>query len=404
MRIGYLVNLYPAVSHTFIRREIAAVEGCGLEVRRFSIRPPNGELVDPLDRQERARTTVILEQGAAALMGAAALTALGSPVRFLRALRAALRMGRHAHRGRLRPLAYLVEACLLLRRFRRDPVDHLHAHFATNPAAVALLCRLLGGPPYSFMVHGLDVFECPEANALREKARDASFVVSACDFVRGQVMRQTDPADWDKLRVVRCGVDRTFLDAPTAPPARGRRLLCVGRLSEEKGQLVLVEAADRLRRQGEDFEVVLVGDGPVRPRIEARIRALGLEGTVLLRGSLDAEGVRRELREARCLVVPSFAEGLPVVIMEAFALGRPAIGTFLSGIPELIQPGVNGWLVPVGSVEALAGAMAEALEAPPERLSAMGEAGARLVAERHDAFKEATRLVELVRASAVAEP
>src|SRR5262249_19516144 len=177
------------------------------------------------------------------------------------------------------------------------------------------------------------------------------------------LMRWTPPAEWAKLHVVRCGVDREFLAADGAPPPDRPRLVCVGRLCGDKGQILLVEAAGRLAKEGKEFELVLVGDGDIRPKLEERIRALGLERRVLLRGWMDGAGVRREISEARALVLPSFAEGLPVVIMEALAMGRPVLSTYVAGIPELVRPGVNGWLVTAGSVDDLVGRLREALDA-----------------------------------------
>ncbi len=397
MRIAYLVNRYPAVSHTFIRREIAGVEAAGLEVRRFSVRGAE-ELADARDRIERERTEVLLGRGVLAPAAALVLAALTRPVRFARALVLAWRLGRRSPRGRLRHLAYLAEACLLRRRLRLQEAAHLHAHFGTNSAAVALLCRTLGGPPYSFTVHGPEEFDAPGPLGLREKIRHAGFVVAVSDFGRGQLMRWAEAAEWPKLHVIRCGVDGDFLGRASPLPSGPRRLVCVGRLCEDKGQVLLVEAAARLRREGREFELVLVGDGPARAAVEERVRAEGLEGRILLRGWMSGEGVRQEVCNAHLFVLPSLAEGLPVVIMEALSLGRPVISTYVAGIPELVRPGVNGWLVPAGSVEALAGALREALDAPLERLAAMGQEGARIVAERHDAGVEARKLAALFSA------
>jgi len=400
LRVAYLVNRYPAISHTFIRREIAGVEGCGLQVLRYSIRPTEDSgSVDAADRVERERTTVLLGSGVWPLLASMIGTALGRPLRFVKALAAAWRMGARSGRGaRLRHLAYLAEACLLRRLLARESVDHLHAHFGTNPAAVALLCRLLGGPSYSFTVHGPEEFDRPENLSLGEKIRQAEFVVGVSHYGRGQLLRWTDAASWPKLNVVRCGVDVGFLGEVPAD-AEGVRLVCVGRLCEDKGQLLLVEAAGRLAREGIAFELCLVGDGALRGPIEARIRDLGLEGKVILKGWMDGAGVREEILRSRALVLPSLAEGLPVVLMEALALQRPVLSTYIAGIPELVHPGVNGWLVPSGAADPLVSALREVLGAPRERLESFGRAGRAAVLERHDAAKEAVRLAEHFRAA-----
>jgi len=166
-------------------------------------------------------------------------------------------------------------------------------------------------------------------------------------------------------------------------------------LAEQKGQLLLIEAAARLTAAGTEFELVLAGDGPMRPQIEAAIAEFGLGSRVRITGWLSNEAVRAEMTAARIFVLPSFAEGLPVVLMEALALGRAAVTTYVAGIPELITHGETGWLVPAGDPVALADALAEGLRCPADRLSEMGRAGARAVATNHDASREAVKLAAL---------
>jgi glycosyltransferase involved in cell wall biosynthesis len=399
MRVAYLVNQYPHVSHTFIRREIAALEAGGVEVERFSIRPSAEELVDPADRTERLRTQVLLDAGFAGLVFALTAMAFRRPLPWLHALGAAVRLGRRSGRGVLRHLAYFAEACVLVRRLRRRSVRRLHAHFGTNSTAVAMLASLLGGPPYSFTVHGPEEFDCPESISLREKVARSVGVVVVSDFGRSQLLRWAAQEDWPKVRVVRCGLDAAFLAAGPQPIPEVSRLVCVGRLAEQKGQLLLLEALARVAAEGIDFEMRLAGDGPLRAALEDRIRALGLDERVRITGWLSGKAVRQELLDARLMVLPSFAEGLPVVLMEALALGRPVVSTYIAGIPELVENGVNGWLVPAGSVAALADALAEALRAPTETLVRMGRVGAARAAALHSASHEAAKLAEMFRAT-----
>ena len=398
LKVAYLVNQYPAVSHSFIRREVVALEAQGIEVERFSLRPPPTELVDPADRAERDRTHVLLGQGALGLLAAVVALAMAAPVTWMAMLRAALRMGRRSERGMLRHLAYAAEACLLVRWIRRvGDISHLHAHFGTKSAAVAMLARMLGGPPYSFTVHGPEEFDHPVELSLPEKAERASAVIAVSSFGRSQLWRWVDPEQWSKVHVVHCGVDQDFLAAGPQPIADNKRLVCVGRLAPQKGQLLALEALALLRAEGVEVQLVLAGDGPMRPLVEERIRTLDLGGSVRITGWISNEDVRRELLEARALLLPSFAEGLPVVLMEALALGRPAISTFVAGIPELLEPGVSGWLIPPGSVTAVAEAVKALLATPPSELARMGRAGAKAVAARHDAAHEAALLADLFR-------
>jgi colanic acid/amylovoran biosynthesis glycosyltransferase len=399
MTVAYLVNQYPHVSHSFIRREIAALEAQGVAVARFSVRPAPDDLVDPADLAERGRTTVLLAAGAAGLLLAAARALVTSPVRFVRALGLTVRLGHRSDRGVLRHLAYLAEACLLLRRLRAAGADHLHAHFGTNPAAVALLTRILGGPPYSFTVHGPEEFDRPEALSLGAKIEHAAFVVAVSDFGRGQLFRWCGHAHWPKVRVVHCGLDGSFLGREPTPVPAAPRLVCIGRLCAQKGQLLLLDAAARLAKEGVDFTLVLAGDGPMRPDVDAAIRRHGFEAQVRVTGWLRNAAVRDEIRAARALVLPSLAEGLPVVLMESLALGRPVVATAVAGVPELVRPGENGWLIPAGSVQELTAALRAVLREGPERLTALGRAGAARVAERHDASREAAELAALFRLS-----
>ena len=330
MNVAYLVNQYPTVSHSFIRREIAGLEAEGVRVSRFSIRDTSGSLVDPEDEKELSRTRVILKAGAGRLLAGFCMAALTRPIRFARALALTLRIGCRSDRGLLRHFAYLAEACLMLKWLRESETEHVHAHFGTNAPTVAMLCRLLGGPPFSFTVHGPHAFDKPKFLAMREKIARAAFVVAVSSFGRSQLLRWCGHEDWPKVHVVHCGVDGKFLAEPETPLPPEARLVCVGRLCEQKGQLLLVEAAGRLADEGLDFELVLVGDGEMRPEIEKLIERLGLGERVRITGWATSDKVRNEILASRAMVLPSFAEGLPVVIMEALALGRPVISTFIA--------------------------------------------------------------------------
>lgn len=398
MKIAYLITFYPWVSHSFIRREVRAMEGLGFEVARVSIRHTGQDHADPEDHAEAGRTHVLLSRPLGLLVDILRVM-VTRPIRFARALGLALRVGRRSDRGRAWHLIYLAEACRLLLYLRAEGCHHLHAHFGTNPAAVAMLCRTLGGPPYSFTVHGPDEFDRAPMLGFDEKIRRAAFVVAISEFGRSQLMRWSDARDWGKIHIVHCGLDDLFLDHPLEPIPASPRLVCVGRLCPAKGQMLLAEAAARLAREGFDFQLVLVGDGPLRDSVEQMIDRHSLGSHVLITGWASNERVRRELLSARAMVLPSFAEGLPVVIMEALALGRPVISTYVAGIPELVEPGVNGWLVPAGSVEALTHAMRQALTAPPEHLEVMGHRGACRVAERHNVAAEARKLAALISQS-----
>ena len=403
MKLAYILNTYPQPSHSFIRRELAALERGGAEVMRLAMRAPGAGLVDPLDRAEAACTEYVLDRGAWRLSMALARAAFSAPARFLAALRLALRMGRASPLGVVRHLIYLAEACEVARRCTEGGVEHMHAHFGTNSTAVALLANALGGPTYSFTAHGPEEFDAPAALSLGLKADRAAFAVAVSRFGRSQLCRWAGFGTWDRLKVVHCAIEPAAFDDPAPLPGGPLRLVCIGRFAEQKGQIMLIRAMARLRDSLPDIHLSLVGDGDMRPALESAIAQRGLGDRITLTGWLPEDGVRAELVAAHALVLPSFAEGLPMVAMEAMAAARPVIATWVAGIPELVQPGRTGWLVPAGDAAALADAVADLAATPPERLAAMGRAGRERVLRRHDADTEAGKLAALF-AEAIGSP
>ncbi len=398
--IAYLINQYPKVSHSFIRREILALERLGFVVHRWASRGWDADCPDPADLAEQRHTRYLLALGPLRL-GAALLSALLTrPKAFIGAVGLVWQCSRGSERAWPVHFVYLAQACIALKWARETQVSHVHAHFGTNPAEVAMLLTALGGPPFSFTVHGPEEFDKPQSLHLRRKIQRSAFVVAISSYGRSQLYRWAALADWPKVKVVHCGLDGQFTDRVFLPVTALPRIVCVGRLCEQKGQLLLIQAVHRLSRQGVTCELVLAGDGEMRVEIEALIRGCGLINSVRITGWIGGEQVSHELQSARALVLPSFAEGLPVVIMEAMALGRPVISTFVAGIPELVRSGENGWLVPAGDVEALAEAMRACLEAAPDRLDAMGAAGRERVLKRHCADAEASKLAAWFEQSA----
>lgn len=395
MRIAYLINLYPTVSHIFIRREMLALERHGVEVTRIALRGWDAVVVDEEDRLERQRTRYVLREGPVPLLLALAHTLLRRPVRFMQALGLAWRMGRRAERALPVHLYHLAEACRMVPWLREAGIQHVHAHFGTNSAEVAMFAHAIGGPTWSFTVHGPTEFNKAEFIGLAEKIRRCSFVVAISSFGRAQLYRFVEYQQWPKVHVVSCGLEPVFSKPLGKIAPAPRRLVCVGRLCEQKGQLLLVEAGQLLATEGVDFELVLVGDGDMRADIEALIARYRLQAAVRITGWLSNNQVREEMLAARALVLPSFAEGLPVVLMEAMALRRPVISTFVAGIPELVRPGEDGWLVPAGDVEALARAMQTCLDAPVNTLRRMGEAAHERVLARHNVDIHAAKLCNL---------
>lgn len=397
VKIAYLVNSYPLPSQTFIRREILALERLGWQVTRLAMRSDRSALVDPADIAEDARTEHVLQMGGRALLASGLGWMLRHPVQSLRALWLAQACGRRGAGmgiGPLKHLVYLLEAAHVARRCHEQRIPHLHAHFGTNSTTVAMLAHELGGPPYSFTVHGPEEFDAPHALSLGEKVRRAAFTVAISSFGRSQLCRWAGLAEWPHLHVVHCGIEPWRFPEPAPFPAGGPHLVAIGRFAEQKGFGLLIEALAKARDLAPGLRLTLVGDGPMRAEIETKITAHGLGACVTLAGWLDEARVREALAAAQALVLPSFAEGLPMVVMEAFAAGRPVIATAIAGVPELVTQD-TGWLVPAGDASALAEAIATLATTSPDRLAAMGRAARLRVMERHNIDHEVEKLTAL---------
>jgi len=397
-RVAYLTNVYPKNSHSFIRNEILALERQNFDVMRLTIRASSDVLADATDVHERNNTFVLLDGHGAAMLWPALKRVARKPGAFFRAMGVARSAFRHGSARWVQCVAYVLEACRLADRMEAEGIRHIHVHFGTNPATVARIASRLGAFSYSVTMHGPDEFDAPERLQLREKVADASFVVAISSFGRSQIMRWAAPADWSKIAVIRCGSGPAFMNHVTPitdAGLSGHDLLCVARLSPQKGIPLLIEAAAMVAKV-RDFHLNIIGDGPMRAEVEAQIARLGLEKTVTLQGWCDSQGVWRAMLGARAMVLASFAEGLPVVLIEALALGRTVIATQIAGIPELIDSSV-GWLIAPGSVTALVNAITAALDAPTERLRAMGHAGRERVEAAHDLDENVADLADLLR-------
>jgi len=398
LRIGYISSVYPRASDTFVRGEVSQLRKLGFEVIPFSVRrPEKGQLLTDEVLRESKQTTYLLGDAKFTLLTAFVSQSMRAPARMLSALRLAWRTGNPGIVDRIKLIAYLAEAAKCAGRMRKAGVRLLHNHIAENSATVAMLASEMSGIPFSMTVHGPGIFFHPRRWALGEKIARSSFTVCISHFCKSQCMIFAAPDHWERLKVVRCGVDREVLESPTTPIPAEPRFVCVGRLCAEKGQVLLVEAIRRLRDRGVYCELELVGDGELRRQVEAAILQSELQDRVRVLGWMSHEEVLQKVRGARALVLPSFAEGLPVVIMEAMALGRPVISSRIAAIGELVEEGVSGWLTPPSDIDQLVDVMERAATAEPQRLAEMGRRGAQRVAAQHDAMTEAERLAGLMR-------
>ena len=390
-RLAYLTALYPAVSHTFIQREIEGLRSLGFTVETCAARQPDaGQLTGPAERAARAETFYIIASARhPATLPRALLAALGRPKSLLRMLALAWRTAAPGLRGGLKQMAYAAEALILSRHLRTRGIDHLHNHFAGPSGNVAMLTSALSGIPFSYTLHGpSDLYE-PEKWQLREKTARAAFVACISHFARAQAMYFSDPGHWPKLRIVHCGVVPELYERPAPAPRPGTRLIFVGRLAAVKGLRVLIEAFAQARQTRPDLHLTLVGDGADRAMLERLAAPLG--DAVHFAGYLSQDAVAAALTEADAFVLPSFAEGLPVVLMESLAAARPVIATQVAGVSELVEDGVNGFLVPPGDAETLADRIGRIADDPDLR-ARMGRAGRLKVRAAFDARQEAGRI------------
>lgn len=394
-KIGYLMNIYPVTSATFIRREILALEAQGLEVSRYAIRRWDDELVDPQDRAELARVQYLLSGHALRLILGFFLEIIRNPIGLARALKTWAVFVWQAKSGLIKHIAYLLEAISLKQHMRTEGIEHLHAHFSTNTATVALLANRLGAAGYSFTAHGPDEFIDWGPSSLKRKVAGARFVIAISKFCRTQLTLASGQQFWNKIHIVGCGVDVDDFSPSDAPFDASAPFVCVGRLCPQKAQVLIVEAVARVVKKHPRVQVLLIGDGESRADVEHAIADNNLQENVKILGWQSNADVRAILGNARALLLPSFAEGLPVAIMESFALGRPVISTFIAGIPELVDQD-TGWIIPAGSVEDIAMAIDSAMAASEKTLAKMGKVGRTRILERHDVQANAAALKNLI--------
>ncbi|MFT4225571.1 glycosyltransferase family 4 protein [Micropruina sp.] len=399
MRIAYLTGEYPRATDTFIQREILAVERVGVEVERFSVRRTGDEhMVGPQQVSERAATTYLLSSPSTMILRDVWAAARRSPKRFLATLKLALSTRRLGVGGALKQAAYFIEAAHLAEELHRRAVTHLHNHFSDACCTVAMLASELSGIPFSFTLHGPGIFFEANEWKLGTKIDKSVFCATISSFARAQASLFCSADGWRRVRIVHCGVEIPEINPDAAREDGPPRLLFVGRLDQVKGVTVLFDAVAELATSGTPLELTLVGDGPQRPELERRVAELGIGDAVHFTGYQSQSAVQEHLRRCDVFVLPSFAEGVPVSLMEAMAQGKPVIATNVGGVTELVADGVNGRVVVPGSVSALREAVA-GLVADEQLRARLGAAGRERVAAEFASDTEARRLVTLFRAA-----
>ncbi len=394
IRIAYLVSQYPAVNHTFILREILELRRLGLEIQVASIRAADRpfEHLSPEEQSEQRTTFYVLPKRLGGILAANVRVAFGHPFSYLSAIAYSLRLAGCNARAALFHLAYFAEAAVVADWMRHQKLSHIHSHFTSN---VGLLAMRLAPMRASVTIHGPAEFDDPAAFHLAEKIRAFHLLCAISDYGRGQLMRCSSESQWSKFRVARLGVDPAlYAPRPFREDPAPFEILFVGRLAPVKGPHVLIAAMDRLVRQRRVVRLRFVGDGPSRPAMERDIAERGLLQHVIFEGWQNAGTVRTLYQQADIVALPSFAEGIPVALMEAMAMEIPCVSTRVTGIPELIRDQVDGLLVAPASDEELAEAIARLLD-DPELRRRLGESARRRVIENFNLERNTAQLAAI---------
>jgi glycosyltransferase involved in cell wall biosynthesis len=397
VRLAYLVSRYPAVSHTFILREVLSLREHGIEIEVASINPPDRptENLTKEERDEAAKTFCVKKAGVAGALIAQARIFTQKPVCYLRGLAFAIRLGGSDPAKVAMSLFYFVEAAMIAHWMQRKAMDHLHVHFATPAATVALILARMCPIRFSLTVHGPDEFYDVPGYHLTQKVESASFICAIGLYARSQLMKVSPVQHWDKIEISPLGVDsECFTPRPFRAAPELFEVLCVGRLVAAKGQHILLRAMHEMARAGYKVLVRFVGDGPDRKALESEAARLGIAQYVRFEGAVNQDRIREFYRTADVFALASFAEGIPVVLMEAMAMEVPCVTTWITGVPELIRHEVDGLLVAPSDAAGLAQAISRMIGDDDLR-KRLGEAGRQRVREKFDLDRNVRHLAEI---------
>lgn len=398
IRVGYLVSQYPAVNHTFILREIRALRGFGLNILAVSVKPPDrpaAALSSDESEESRLVFTVLGPGTLPRALAAHVRTLVSRPLAYSLSLGYSLRLAGWDVAAAYRHLLWFAEAVVAGDYFRRSEVRHVHTHFSST---VALLMARLFGMTFSLTVHGPDEFNDVVAFHMAEKVRRAIFIAAISSYAASQTMRASDPRYWAKVHRLPLGIQPdVFAPAPRSSNSGPFHILCVGRLAPAKAHHILIAALSVLVARGRtNIVLTVVGDGPSHSSLETAIAASNLSDFVRLAGACNHDRVIGYLRKADAFALASFAEGVPVVLMEAMAMEIPCVATWITGIPELIRHGVDGLLIPPADPEALADAIELLMDNPDFRLT-LGKSARERVASSYNLSANAAQLATIFR-------
>ena len=398
-RVAYLLSSYPAISHTFFLNEITELRKLGFIVDVASVNKPawTSGSTSQLEAEALETTFYVKAMNPLRVLLVLLKILFTKPGVAFRGLRSALQLDGWNLASTGYALFYLAEALLLGNWLSRRGHKHLHIHFGGPVATVGMLTAMAWKFSYSLMIHGPEEFYDVEKSYLQQKVERAKFVLCISDFCRSQVMKVSDPEHWGKLHVVRLGIDpEVFVPSPPVDHGDGLEIVCVGRMVPAKGHLILLRAFSDLVRQGHKLRLRLVGDGGERGRIESFVSREQLDDVVTFEGALNHQSTRQKLARADIFVLASFAEGVPIALMEAMAMEIPCISTVVAGIPELIRDGREGLLVPASSQQALCSALARLISDAAFRQT-LAQAARRRVQESYDLKKNVRLLADTLQ-------
>jgi colanic acid/amylovoran biosynthesis glycosyltransferase len=397
IRIAYLVSTYPAVSHTFVLREVKRLRRANFDIRVASINSPDRSAhgMTCEEQDESSTTFYVKREGVRGSARAHLAVLVKSPKSYFTGLWFALRLAGTDLRRLMFAVFYFVEAVILGHWMESQDLRHLHVHFANAASTVGLIASRTFPIQFSLTVHGPDEFYDAPGLRLAEKIAGASFACCIGQFARSQLMKLSPPGEWGKFEIGPLGVDpQLFTPRPFRSTPDTFEILCVGRLVPAKGQYVLVAAVSHLVKSTPNLRLRLVGDGPDREGLERAIAAANLCRHVVLEGSVNQDRIRDYYRQADIFVLASFAEGVPVVLMEAMAMEIACVSTFVAGIPELIRSELDGILVPPSDDRALASAIKRLIDDSSLR-HRLGIAARRRVMDKYNLDHNVAHLAEI---------
>jgi colanic acid/amylovoran biosynthesis glycosyltransferase len=398
-RLAYLLSSYPLLSESFVLKEVVSLRALGFDISVASVNRPDRplHLLGEVERREADMTYYLKARGWWAPVRAHLRVARSAPEAWLRGWRRVIRLAGFDLRRLLYSSFYFTEALMVGTWMQDRALSHVHTHLGSQASTVGMFVKDVFSFGWSVTIHGPDEFYDASGQHLTEKMDHVDFAVCISDFTRSQLMRLSEYERWTKYEVCRLGVDTAQFHPPERrDPRTSVEILCVGRLTPAKGQHLLLESLSRLVGSDRSPHLRFIGGGPDEGSLRDAARRLGIESHVTFEGPVNHDRVVEFYRRADIFCLPSFAEGLPVALMEAMAMELPCVSTRITGIPELVEDGVTGLLVSASNVEQLADALRRLID-DDELRRRLGRAGRERVTQHYELSTNTGRLAGIFR-------